>query len=437
MKRPLIFGERIMYAGADRPVNCVLPVSIRGSLTMEQLQAALQKIQQKHPLLRAGIAEDARGIPHFIVNDAAPPIPVRVVNRQSADDWQLASETEWANPFDMQKGPLARLVWLKGAEVSELLFVCAHCISDGTSLLTLMRELLLLLDEPAAGIGSYPLFSSINELVPPAVLHSKKRIIKTKLLSLLAALIFSLKKMKQPLTGGKDYLLHWKLDEQRSTAIIRSCKEQNSSLHTALCTAFLVAFREVQGDGAKGKAVCPADIRRYVPAIKQDTMFAFAPIIELALDKKEAATGFWEQTRSMKKQLTEKLAKLNAYEMLLLSEQFHPSVNKMVNHLKTTDGSHDITFSNVGRLDLPETYHSFTVETVYSPNVAFPWRNTNTLVVSSFRGRLDFAFLSNEVFLGRETATAIQHKAMDILLAQCGAISPANVPGTVEPAETA
>ena len=91
------------------------------------------------------------------------------------------------------------------------------------------------------------------------------------------------------------------------------------------------------------------------------------------------------------------------------------TLKKMVKYLLTTEGSHDVTFSNMGRLGIPENYDSFEVEAIYSPSVGFPWRNPNTIVVSTFKGEMDFTFCSNEAFLPESEALAIKNKALELL----------------------
>jgi hypothetical protein len=142
-------------------------------------------------------------------------------------------------------------------------------------------------------------------------------------------------------------------------------------------------------------------------------MFAFAPIAELKID--QTIPDFWDKARKLKADLEEKIADMKVFDLLNMSEYFHSSVNKMVGFLKSTEGSHDVTLSNMGRLDIPAVYQDFKIETIYSPTVAFPWRNANTLVVSSFNNQLDFSFLSNASFLTEFEAWQIKTEAMILL----------------------
>lgn len=61
-------------------------------------------------------------------------------------------------------------------------------------------------------------------------------------------------------------------------------------------------------------------------------------------------------------------------------------------------------------------YRSFCIEDVYTPTIAFPWRNSTTIVASTFRGQMDFAFISNDPFLALRDAENIKDKAMTLLL---------------------
>jgi hypothetical protein len=84
-------------------------------------------------------------------------------------------------------------------------------------------------------------------------------------------------------------------------------------------------------------------------------------------------------------------------------------------YLKSSDGTHDVTLSNMGRLNIPDSFHTFQLETIYSPSACFPWRNPNTLVISTFRREIDFSFISNESFLSKDEATVIKDRMMELL----------------------
>ncbi|RBQ07976.1 hypothetical protein [Pedobacter miscanthi] len=412
MKRRLILGERIMHVDAKTPLNCVFTAKISGTISEENLHQALQKIQQKHPLLQMNI--DASGkAPYFVLNQHIGKIPVRIAERFTDEDWLAESKTEWYKLFDAQNEPLARLVWLKGETVSDLLLVLPHCICDGTTILNLLRELMTLTDNPEQDLIPYPSFHTVKDLLPEDFSITKLGHFKGKVFAALGRLFFFFKATSNTSVDRSNYAVHWKISTENTKKILLKCKEENTTVHAAICVAFMEAFKQVRGEKAHGKVICPVDIRRFVEAIKQDTMFAFAPIAELKLD--ESKNSFWTKARALKSDLDAKVSEMKVYDLLGMSEYFHSSVNKMIGFLRTTKGTHDVTLSNMGLLNIPKDYQNFSITAIHSPTVAFPWKNANTLVCSTFNGQLDFSFMSNESFLREFEAWQIKDRAMELI----------------------
>lgn len=403
-----------MYVDALTPVNCIFTVNIRGVIAPETLHAALRKIQQKHPLLQMQIDDKQTGGPYFILNENIGEIPVRVIERKGEDDWLNESKAEWNKLFDGENEPLARVVWLKDAEVSDILLVLPHCICDGSTLVTLLQELLFLLDQPDLQLTPYKSFSSVKELLTPAFSISQAKILKARMFSLLGKAFFLFKPTSRKVAAGNNYVLHWTLSPEQTIELLEQSKAEGTTVHAMLCIAVMKAFQQVRGVKAHGKVICPVDIRQFVPEIKSDTMFAFAPIVELETDKK-TELDFWTRARNLKADLTAKVQELKVEEMLWMSEYFHSVVTRMVKFLKATDGTHDVTLSNMGKLRIKENYHNFEVMAIHSPTVAFPWRNPNTMVACTFKNRMDFTFMSNETFLTEKEAGQIKAEAMNLL----------------------
>lgn len=412
MKRRLILGERIMHVDAKTPLNCVFGAKVTGKISEGNLYLALYKIQQKHPLLRMNIDNSGKA-PYFVLNENIGKIPVRVSVRTSDQDWLQQSKVEWYKLFNNNNEPLARVIWLQGETESDLLLVLPHCICDGTTILNLMRELMALIDQPEQDLIPYPSFTSVKELLPDDFNTTKASHFKGKIFAALGRLFFFFKSTSYHSSEQLNYAINWKMNAADTQGLLQKCKTENTSVHAAICVAFMEAFKQVQGDKAHGKVICPVDIRRFVPAIKEDTMFAFAPIAELKTDQQESL--FWSKARKIKADLEAKIAEMKVYDLLNMSEYFHSSVNKMIGFLKTTKGTHDITLSNMGLLNIPKTYQNFNIAAIYSPTVAFPWRNANTLVVSTFNGEMDFSFMSNESFFREFDAWQVKDKAMKLI----------------------
>src|ERR1700733_7369336 len=173
--RRLLLLERTMYRDGRTPFTSVFSIQLLGRLEEGRLRQALARLQAKHPLLRCVIEDgvDSEG-PRFVLQDSPAPIPLRVVERNNDDHWQTEVRREWVAPFDASRDPLVRLVWLRGSEVSELILVGHHCICDGQSGMTLLRECLSAYDEPEKDLGTYDALGAIEDLVPAALLEDRR-----------------------------------------------------------------------------------------------------------------------------------------------------------------------------------------------------------------------------------------------------------------------
>lgn len=412
IKRKLMMVERIMYVDPETPVNCVFAAKIKGEIPEQNFKTALEKIQQKHALLRVVIDSKSEKYPFFIEEKDIAPIPLRIVERKTDEDWLTESQKEWKILFEEEKTPLARVVWVRGQDVSEVFWAIPHCISDGTTGVTLMQELLQLLDTPDLELEPYEAFISVDEFLP-SNFNVKSKKFKAKLYLTFARFFFMLQQKSKKRNLGKDYVLHQKLDKATTSQITERCKANGISVHALLCSAFMQAFQEVKGKEAKGKVISPVDVRHFIPEIKEDHLFAFAPTVDLAI--KKGSSDLLNNARQIKEDLTQKIGKMEARELLWMGEQMHPIVDRMISMLKSSNGGHDVTLSNMGRINIPNEYKNFSIETIFSPTVAFPWLNSNTLVTSTYNHQMDFIFLSNEDFLPKAEAAQIKEKAIALM----------------------
>lgn len=412
IKRKLMMVERIMYVDPETPVNCIFTAKIKGELPEQHFKSALEKIQQKHPMLRVVVDTKSEKYPFFKEEKDIAPIPLRIVERKTDEDWLTESQKEWKILFEEEKSPLARLVWVRGDNVSEIFWVMPHCISDGTTGVTLMKELLQLLDDPSLELEPYEAFKSVDEFLP-SNFNVKSKKFKAKLYLTFARFFFMLQQKSKKRNLGQDYVLHQKLDPATTTQITEKCKANGVSVHALLCSAFMQAFQEVKGKEAKGKVISPVDVRHFIPEIKQDHLFAFAPTVDLAI--KKGSSDLLNNAKQIKEDLVQKIGKMEARELLWMGEQMHPIVDRMISMLKSSNGGHDVTLSNMGRINIPNDYKNFSIETIFSPTVAFPWLNSNTLVATTYNHQMDFIFLSNEDFLPKAEAATIKEKAIALM----------------------
>ncbi len=426
--RRLLLLERTMYREGRTPFTSVFTIQLFGRLVEGRLQEALARLQAKHPLLRCVIEDGVDSeAPRFVLQERPLPIPLRVVERKNDDHWQTEVRREWVAPFDASRDPLVRLVWLRGSEVSELILVGHHCICDGQSGMTLLRECLSAYDEPEKDLGTYDALGAIEDVVPAALLKDRSFRRRMRWKIGLLRLIFLWERRKRarsasPIRGEQMYFHRWSLDKAASLTLTERCRAEGVTVHAAMSVAFLQAFRDVRGTQALRRVYTMINARRFMPLLRPDAMFGMAPGVKLSMKglpppQEMSARGFWICAHAIKADLTRQVDVLgrDIYDYLVGMEGMHNMYGSLVGDTKSALSVRHVTLSNMGRLEFPQRYQSFWVETIYSPLVMISPTPANTVVISSFAGRLEIAIISDEQSLPPEQAVAIRQRAMDIL----------------------
>src|ERR1700733_14550195 len=334
--RRLLLLERTMYRDGRTPFASVFSMHLLGRLEEGRLLQALSRLQAKHPLLRCVIEDgaDSEG-PRFVLQDHPAPIPLRIVERKHDDDWQTEVRREWVAPFDAGRDPLVRMVWLRASEVSELILVGHHCICDGQSGMTLLRECLSAYDEPEKDLGTYDPLGAIEDVVPATLLEDRSFRRRMRWKIGLLRLIFLWERRKKvrsasPIRGEQMYFHRWSLDKAASLTLTERCRAEGVTVFAAMSVAFLQAFREVRGTQALRRFYTMINARRFMPLLRPDAMFGIAPGVKLNMKalpppQKMSASGFWTYAQAIKSDLTRRVNLLgkNIYGYLVGMEGMH------------------------------------------------------------------------------------------------------------------
>ena len=141
--------------GAERffshaPFSTVTMVArIKGQVTEEMLRNAVEKVQQRHTLLRVRIKDSQDGNIWF-TSQGVQEIPIEVVPRKTENDWIAVHAEGCKVPYDFANRPAIRFILVQSEDVSELIILCHHTICDGMSLAYLARDLMVHLGDPNA-----------------------------------------------------------------------------------------------------------------------------------------------------------------------------------------------------------------------------------------------------------------------------------------------
>ncbi|MFK3650433.1 condensation domain-containing protein [Lysobacter enzymogenes] len=424
MKRKMMLCERVMYVDRDTTFTIVQAARVRGALDEQRLRAALDRVQRKHPMLRCSV-EDGDP-PTMVLEDDPLPIPLRIAERVDDEEWQRQSHIERETRFDATRAPLMRLTWVRGrdaqGEVGELVLACHHVICDGMSMLTLLRELFALCGDPNLDIGHHTGFNALEDILPADVLTDRRVRRGAAWKALAMRLFFSLRRRRKPVPQGEFFVQHWKLSREETAALAARAKAEGVTVFAAMSVAFSLAFRTVKGAAASGKIFSPVDIRKFLPSIRPDQLFSAAPGTIVALDtdlppEQVDDAAFWEQARTFKGRLNQKVERIsrNVHEYFVGLEMMHSIFAQFVAERRSDLDKFDTTISNIGRIDIPQDYPGFRVETVYSPTARLPWRSTTAILSSGYAGELDFVFTCDTASLSRAQVERIREIAMRLI----------------------
>jgi amino acid adenylation domain-containing protein len=149
---PLSFSQQRLWF-LDRlepgsPVyNLAMAFRLAGPLAPAVLARAVDEVFRRHEALRTTFAEGPDGEPRQVVapfrREGLPRIDLASLPPAAAR-WEAGRQAAWEarRPFDLERGPVARVLLLRlGDQEHQLLFCCHHIAFDGWSVGVLGREL--------------------------------------------------------------------------------------------------------------------------------------------------------------------------------------------------------------------------------------------------------------------------------------------------------
>ncbi|MEV5237902.1 condensation domain-containing protein [Streptomyces cinnamoneus] len=126
-------------AGVFNPHHCTLPMELTGPVDLDAMNRAWHALQRRHPVLLSGFD---LGAMVWHIGLAEPADLQRTATAGSEDADLAALRSACAAPFDLERGPMARLLVTERADgLIHLALVAEHLVSDGWSLNVLMRDL--------------------------------------------------------------------------------------------------------------------------------------------------------------------------------------------------------------------------------------------------------------------------------------------------------
>jgi NRPS condensation-like uncharacterized protein len=407
MSHQLGTEERIVWSyDRIRPLHFMITANIIGTLHLEQLQQALVKVQQRHPLLNVKIALDRSEIP-WVVEDTGS-IPVRLVERHSPHQWQQEVERELATPFDWHQAPLIRLVLIRGDDASDLIISCHHAISDGMSVIFLLRDILQMLGTAERALPTLlprpPYAQSIPSSDPKSASSFEPSLATTQTQATVPA-------------NSRPRLHTRSLSTAETSEIVHACKQAQTTVHAAICAAFLLTIaQQPQFDAAVPlKCMTAIDIRRFLPVVEDD--FGSYYVLKVTAHSIDPALSLWDLAHAVKAQLNRHIDPDKILAHIPDVKDFlgtQPSSDDVVKIVETVNAN-DVFVSNLGRLTIPQQYGELQLAAIYGPAVTIHIDRHLFVGIATLGDRMFLSLTYSASDFSAEQIDRLQQTAMQFL----------------------
>jgi hypothetical protein len=385
------------------PFNVVVALKIEGDLPVARLRAALDELQNRHPLLQARIlAANNEYSFHF---GGPGSIPIEICELSPTDSWLVAAEEELHQRFDLVAGPLMRCRYLRNQSGAHLIIALHHTIVDGASAGRLLSELLSLCACQATGDAG----GGANEgRFPSSALYPAKYA-GTGFVR--AAATFMARQMademkfrwrsrgvrKPPIADtGRCRLLPIHFSAGLTAALFEASRRQLITLNAILGAGLMAAVQRhlYPSPRAPLRHITFTDLRPHlrsaVPATELGchiSMFRFTVMVE-------RKGSFW----SLARDLQESTLRAARSGERFLSNSMSPKMMKMIVDLKAFRMA-ATALSYTGPLNLPASHGPFAVTGLHAFTTNFNLGPEYSALVHLFRGALwcDILYLDSDM----------------------------------------
>jgi NRPS condensation-like uncharacterized protein len=434
--------------------NVLMVARIKGKFSETALRTAIQKIQQRHPLLGVHIEFDGNHQAWFTSRNTLD-IPLKVYPRTSDKAWLEACCEENKIPFQLDTGPLLRVIWVKDSSVSELILLGQHAICDGTSLVYLMRDLLTYLGDPTIKVevlDDLPTIDKAINLEKIKLNFILKRII-TKLTEIWKhnEIIFNYQDfapLQKVFNEGNYQILSYELSPEETEELIQKSREHSVTVNSLLYSALISAQIEIEGTEKKylQNILLPISLRPYMDTPIGEVVGFYAGG-EAFPHKVTLKKNFWRRAQDLhtylQKHITmnamlsnakrlfslpptwiearsilflgNKLPKTNPkYDQLLEVVNKSSLLQKIVKRNLTEEFQIGLALTNLGKMDIPLQYGELELESIFfiPPINLLAEKVVGILTVG---GKLRIVLSYLEKNMKTEIAQSLLNRALEII----------------------
>jgi len=376
--RPLGGLEHLFYLiDRHRTVHFAMAAQIEGRTSIPAWRAALDKLQERHPLLSVAIKINEGRAPHFRAVRNAP-IPLRVTAGPTVSSWQTEIARELATPFDSQRAPLARAVLMHGQYESVFILTTHHSIADGLSSAYAIRDLMRLL--AGENLESLPPIPALE----PLMCRSAHTANDTDDSEQPAAPQEGRAVTFRAVDGSLPGIEALQLDPVRTRTLVERARRERTTVHGALCAALVLAGQEstTNWKDSPVRVVSPFNLRNKL-GIGEDCGLFFS-VGSVSINPRPPA-DFWEVARFAKSSLSEKQSlgrvamELEGLEQAMNSGIDAPGAAQFLAQVNPFE----LSLSNLGKLLVQFDTDSLRLKALWGPAILMGFENEQTVGVTT------------------------------------------------------
>jgi hypothetical protein len=295
-------------------MNFAVIAEVRGALGDSALQAALERAQRRHPLLRAAVEADAEQRLRFAPR-AASGIPLWRI--AAGSDWRSVLAEHIVQPFPLGESPLVRACQIdRGAGAWVFALILHHPIADARSGFSLLGEILR--DAAGLPVPNEPVAPrpSLVELYPAAFAGEAGSRLGEQLTAARKAAAEHLGR-PQPQAGhrqgegqARPRILTRTFEARLAEALAGRTRAAGTTITGLIGACQLVALRRLFGDEAERVLglTCAADLRPYLSAPTDDATPGFYATLVTSVQRVGDAAGLWPLAQRLTASLRQQLA---------------------------------------------------------------------------------------------------------------------------------
>lgn len=396
---------------------------ITGPLTEEIVRKALDLVQSRHPRLNSRIVGELDSL--RFETEETQKIPLRVLQYRQLNDIVLEQIN---SGFDSSKG-LVRFVFLppeKDGQTSYLIGTIHHAITDGLSSIQLHSEILTYCQKIASGDPLKP----GTTLKPLPLLYDLVPASMKGLRGMLSIMLFlcrlRFKKLWYrpetlsfekcvPLDSRHCGWIRRQLDETLTQQIVNRCKQEKTTVQTAICAAMMFAVGKTIAMGKERdvRVSCHSyiDLRRRLSPVVHPENLGVLVSAAISFHTLKPQTSFWNLARDVRKQLERQLNNSDIFVPFLILKILIELILKDCDRAPAT-----VALTNVGRVNIPSVYGDFKLEEIsYLAGLATVG-GVLSAAVTTFEGKMTLNFMFSEPSISGETAEILVDSVISSLI---------------------